>query len=132
MMTRLLASLAAVVALFVAAGVYAEAPVKSGPQVGQEVPGPFHPMNVTGEQAGKKACLYCANGANPVAVVFARGVNPQVATLLKRLDEATEKNTKANMGSFAVFCSDQEGLEKTLQDLAGKQSLKKLVLSIDN
>ena len=65
-------------------------------------------------------------------VVFARGVNPQVATLLKKLDEATEQNGKASMGSFAVFCSDQEGLDGTLKDLAGKQGLKKLVLALDN
>ena len=50
----------------------AEAALKSGPQVGQEVPGPFHPVNINGEQAGKKSCLYCANGPNPVAAVFAR------------------------------------------------------------
>jgi hypothetical protein len=132
MLTRLFAGCAAVAALFVVTGVFAEGTVKSGPQVGQEVPGPFHPMNVTGEQAGKKACLYCANGGNPVAVVFARGVDSQVATLLKKLDEATEKNAKASMGSFAVFCSDKDGLEGTLKDLAGKQGLKKLILSIDN
>jgi hypothetical protein len=106
--------------------------LKSGPQVGQEVPGPFHPVNINGEQAGKKNCLYCANGPNPVAAVFARGVNPEVATLLKRLDEATDKNSKANMGSFAVFCSDKEGLEGALKDLASKQGLKKLVLALDN
>jgi hypothetical protein len=131
MLIRMFACLA-VVALIVASTVHAGAPVKSGPQVGQEVPGPFHPMNVTGEQAGKKNCLYCANGANPVAMVFARNVNPQIASLLKKLDEATAKNAQANMGSFAVFCSDQEGLEGTLKDLAAKQGLKKLVLSIDN
>src|SRR5688500_18031321 len=51
------------------ASVYADNNLKSGPQVGQEVPGPFHPLNVTGAQAGKKACLYCSNGGNPVAVV---------------------------------------------------------------
>src|SRR5437660_7078559 len=123
MLTRLLAVVAAVAALFVN-GVHAGAPVKSGPQVGQEVPGPFHPMNVTGEQAGKKACLYCSNGPSPVAVVFARGVNPQVAALLKKLDEATLNNGKASMGSFAVFCSDKEGLEASLKDLAAKQGLK--------
>jgi hypothetical protein len=30
---------------------------KSGPQVGQIIPGPFHPINVTGDAAGKKNCL---------------------------------------------------------------------------
>src|SRR5437588_5267182 len=111
MLTRLLAGFSMVAVLFVAAGAYADESLKSGPQVGKEVPGPFHPLNVTGEAAGKKNCLYCSNGANPVAVVFARGLTPQVATLLKKLDEATQKNDKANMGSFAVFCSDKEGLE---------------------
>jgi hypothetical protein len=132
MLSRFITSGVALAALFVAGGVFAEGTIKSGPQVGQEVPGPFHPMNVTGEQAGKKSCLYCSNGGNPVAVVFARSVTPQVATLLKKLDEATDKNSKASMGSYAVFCSDKEGLEGALKDLAAKQGLKKLILSIDN
>src|SRR5437660_7401055 len=115
MLTRLFAGFAVVAVLFVAAGIHADESLKSGPQVGKEVPGPFHPLNVTGEKAGMKNCLYCSNGPNPVAVVFARNLNPQVSTLLKRLDEATQHNEKANMGSFAVFCSDQEGLERTLK-----------------
>ncbi len=106
--------------------------VKSGPQVGQDVPGPFHPLNVTGEKAGKKNCLYCSNGANPVAVVFAREATPEVAKLLKQLDEATVKNAKAEMGSYAVFCNDKDGLDKALTKLATEQKLTKLVLSIDN
>lgn len=31
--------------------------LKSGPQPGTNIPGPFHPTNVTGAQAGKKHCL---------------------------------------------------------------------------
>ncbi len=31
--------------------------LKSGPQVGKNIPGPFHPTNVTGAMAGKKHCL---------------------------------------------------------------------------
>jgi len=108
------------------------AALTSGPQVGKEVPGPFHPINVTGEHAGKKFCLFCANSGNPVAAVFAREATPAVAKLLKQLDEATVKNEKANMGSFAVFCSDKDGLDKELKKLDGEQKLKKLVLSIDN
>src|SRR5437660_5063466 len=100
------------------AGVDAGGALKSGPQAGQEVPGPFHPLNVTGASAGKKACLYCSNGGNPVAVVFAREATPAVAKLLKELDEATVKNAKAEMGSYAVFCSDKDGLDKSLSKLA--------------
>lgn len=115
-----------------AAGVFAEGTAKSGPATGEKVPGPFHPLNVTGASAGQKACLYCANGPAPVAVVFARQVNPQVTALLKKLDEATAKNSGANMGSFAVFCSDKDGLVDQLKKVATDQKLTKLVLSIDN
>ena len=114
------------------AGVFAEGTAKSGPGVGQDVPGPFHPLNVTGESAGQKACLYCSNGGNPVAVVFAREINADVTSLLKKLDEATVKNSKASMGSYAVFCSDKDGLAGKLKALAEQQKIKNLVLSIDN
>jgi hypothetical protein len=30
--------------------------LKSGPQPGQNVPGPFNPLNVTGKNAGTKTC----------------------------------------------------------------------------
>jgi hypothetical protein len=33
----------------------AEGP-KSGPQAGQEIPGPFNPLNITGPDAGQKRC----------------------------------------------------------------------------
>jgi hypothetical protein len=113
-------------------GVYAGGTVKSGPQVEETLPGPFHPLNVTGAAKGKKHCLYCSNGANPVACVFAREATPAVAKLLKQLDDATLKNGKASMGSYAVFCSDKEGLDQQLVKLAADQKLQKLVLSIDN
>lgn len=112
--------------------VWADGTAKSGPQVGDKVPGPFHPLNVTGEKAGKKHCLFCENGPNPVAVVFAREVTPEVEALIKKLDEATVKNKDASMGAFAVFCTDKDGLEKQLKALASKTSIKSLVLSIDN
>jgi hypothetical protein len=31
--------------------------LESGPQPGQKLPGPFHPLNITGRAAGTKACL---------------------------------------------------------------------------
>jgi hypothetical protein len=127
-----MSALAMVASALLLTSVYAGGTVKSGPQAGQDVPGPFHPLNVTGEKAGKKNCLYCSNGGNPVAVVFAREATPAVAKLLKQLDEATVKNGKAEMGSYAVFCSDKDGLDKQLVKLAEEQKLTKLILSIDN
>jgi hypothetical protein len=29
---------------------------QSGPQAGEMIPGVFHPLNITGESAGEKAC----------------------------------------------------------------------------
>jgi len=107
-------------------------PIKSGPQTGEDLAGPFHPLNVTGAAAGKKHCLYCENGANPVAVVFARKVSPSLATLIKKIDACTVKNKKASMGSYVVFLSGSESLEGELKNLAAKQGIKSTVLSIDN
>jgi hypothetical protein len=128
----LCASVVLVGSALLVASLQAGGNVKSGPQVGQDVPGPFHPLNLTGEKKGQKNCLYCSNGSNPVAVVFAREATPEVAKLLKQLDEATVKNSGAKMGSYAVFCSDKDGLDKQLEKLADTQKLQKLVLSLDN
>ncbi|HTU92938.1 MAG TPA: hypothetical protein VMF69_22850 [Gemmataceae bacterium] len=112
--------------------VFAAEALQSGPQVNQDVPGPFHPLNVTGKAAGKKNCLYCQNGSNPVAVVFAREVTPEVTKLIKKLDECTAKNTECRMGSYVVFLCDKEGLDKDLKEMADKEKLEKIILSIDN
>jgi hypothetical protein len=112
--------------------VFAAETVKSGPQVDEDVPGPFHPYNVTGQAAGKKNCLYCQNGNNPVAVVFAREVTPEVTKLIKKIDHCTAKNSECKMGSYVVFLCDKEGLDKELKEMAEKEKLENIVLSIDN
>ena len=65
-------------------------------------------------------------------MIFAREISAPLTSLVKKLDESTVKNASARMGSFVVFCSDEEGLDKKLKELATKENLKKLVLSIDN
>ena len=65
-------------------------------------------------------------------MIFAREVTDGLTSLVKKLDEATEKNRGARMGSFVVFCSDDEGLKKKLEELGDKEKLKRIVLTIDN
>ena|SRR5579884_3840209 len=65
-------------------------------------------------------------------MIFAREINDGLTSLVKKIDEATDKYSDCRMGSFVVFCSDDEGLEKKLQDLAKKEKLKHIVLTIDN
>jgi hypothetical protein len=133
---RIVALSAAVLALALVAGTAvaekATASVKSGPQVGEELAGPFHPLNVNGKKAGKKNCLYCEAGQAPVAMIFAREPSANLTKLIKKLDAACVKNKSCKMASFVVFCSDDSKLEGQLKELATSADLKKVVLSIDN
>lgn len=131
-MHRLVAGATLAFALL-AGAVLAAGDIKSGPQPGEKLAGPFHPLNVTGKAAGKKNCLYCSNGSNPVAMVFARELTPEVGKLIKKLDTCTGKHSECEMGSFVVFLGeDSEGLQKKLESFAKKEDLKNIVLSIDN
>lgn len=118
--------------LVLAGTVLAAEGLKSGPQVGKDVPGPFHPLNVTGDNAGEKYCLFCKNGSNPVAMIFARETSDALTSLVKKIDACTEKNAKSNMGSFVVFLSDDESLQSRAKELAKNANLKHCILSIDN
>ncbi len=129
--TRTLAAVTLTLALCVGTGL-AGGGLKSGPQVGEKIPGPFHPTNVTGAAAGKKHCLVCENGTNPVAMVFARDVSPALTKLIQRIDACTAKNKDHSMGSFVVFLSDRESLADQLKKVAADTKLRHTVLSIDN
>jgi hypothetical protein len=59
-------------------------------------------------------------------------VSPALVELIKKIDQATARNTKVKMGSFVVFCSDEEKLEATLKELARKEKIDHCVLSIVN
>jgi hypothetical protein len=65
-------------------------------------------------------------------MIFARGVSDPLTSLVKKIDAETGKNSKARMGSFVVFMSEDEKLSDTLKSLAEKQGLKNCVLAIDN
>jgi hypothetical protein len=120
------------VAALVATGVLAADALQSGPPTGKTIPGPFHPLNVTGDQAGQKFCQVWKNGNNPVAMIFAREVSDPLTSLVKKIDAETIKHKSERMGSFVVFLSDDEGLQNKLKSLAEKQGLKQTVLTIDN
>lgn len=65
-------------------------------------------------------------------MIFAREVTDGLTSLVKKIDAATDKNSSCRMGSFVVFCSDEEGLKKKLETLADKEKLKRTVLTIGN
>ena len=115
------------------AGFAVAAEIKSGPQPGEKIPGPFSPLNVNGDDAGEKRCLVCKNGTNPVVMIFARNADdPMTQKLIKEVDAVTAKNAGCDMGSFVVFCTDDDTTEKKLKDLNAKEKYKKVILSVDN
>jgi hypothetical protein len=112
----------------IAAGVQ---PVKSGLQPHDKITTIFEPLNVTGEHAGEPYCLICENGLAPVAMLFARELDEPLLRLISKLDAATAKQRKEQMGSFVVFLSEKAGLQEELAAAAKKAKLKHTVLSID-
>jgi hypothetical protein len=116
---------------------YAAEDLKSGPQAGERIPGPFHPLNVfNAEKAtanGQKNCLVCQHGPNPVAMIFVREITPAVEALCQKLDAEVGKNKDARMGAFIVVLTDDEKTAETkLKALCESKGIKNVSLAIDN
>jgi len=125
-------ALPAILVLALAGGSFA-ADLRSGPQPGDKVPGPFEPLNVNGDDAGRKQCLYCKHGDSPVAVVFARTADDAaLKKLLAALDAAAEKHQKVEMGTFAVYLSDDAKLAEALRKQCDAAKYKQMILAIDS
>jgi len=132
-LTEMKSKLFAGVAIALIAGFASAAELKSGPQVGEKIRVPFYPLNINGPTPSEKKCLVCRNGDHPVAMIFARSADDKnLVALMKKIDALTASNSDCQMGSFVVFCTDDDKTEKTLAELAKKESYKKLVLSVDN
>jgi hypothetical protein len=65
-------------------------------------------------------------------MVFAREISDPLTSLVKKIDAATAENKACKMGSFFVFCSDDEKLEKKLKEISDKEKLKDTVLTIES
>jgi hypothetical protein len=103
--------------------------VRSGLLPGEPISTIFEPFNVTGPFAGELYCQVCENGANPVAMIFARELSEPLVRLVKKIDAATAANREHEIGSFVVFLNDGEELPPQLRDVAQKQALEKIVLT---
>jgi hypothetical protein len=65
-------------------------------------------------------------------MVFAREASDNLTSLVKKIDDATAKNSKAGMKSFVCFLSDDESLEGKLKALSSKEGIKNTPFAIDN
>lgn len=109
----------------------AETPVKSGLQAGEKLTATFEALVVNGEQAGELRCLVCANGMDPVAMIFAREVSEPLVKLIAKLEARMAADGGRELGCFVVFLGEQEKLQPILAEVARKQRLKHVILSID-
>ncbi len=93
-----------------AAGVCAaESSLDPGLQEGKDdIPGPFHPFDVTGDHAGRFHSPVSEHGLNPTVLIFVRGTEPSpaVLALLQKLDALVVKYPDLRPGVVAVFLSD--------------------------
>lgn len=55
-----------------------------------------------------------------------------MASLVKKIDEATVKNKKAEMGSFVIFLDKSDEMEKKVKTFGDKVAVQKTVLALDN
>lgn len=110
---------------------------------GSDLPGPFHPFNVTGERKGFYQCQICRIAFDPGVMIVKRGVSANAAlrTLLTGLDKQIQENPRARLNGFVVFLTDEKttpildeekraALTQTLEDLAKELNLRHVVVTL--
>jgi hypothetical protein len=124
-------------ALFLASAAADE--LKSGPQVGETIPGPFHYLNVNGAHAGNPHCLVCEFGLRPAVLVFARespSDKSPLGALLQKLDQAVDRYKNAELRAGVVALHDDFAKPQTRVDLVRKwqaaaKDSKHVVVAVD-
>ncbi len=117
-------------ALLATAGLVIAGEVKSGLEEG-EAPPAFNVKDVTGPSKGKSLCYRCQYGAKPVATVFTREINAEVAALVKAIDAKVGENKDKNMCGFVVLLTDDaDAGAKKLEKLATEHNIKNVPLTV--
>jgi hypothetical protein len=132
-MRRLLLVLTLALLLCSRAATAEKSKLESGPQPGDNLPGPYHSLVAHSEDSrlvGTKTDFSEMYGPNPVVLIFAREMSKPLTRLVKKLDAEVARRKSARLGAVVVLLSDDEALEKDLADLARKQGIKKVNLAI--
>jgi hypothetical protein len=117
-------------ALLAVAGIAVAAEVKSGLEAG-ESPAAFNVKDITGPNKGKSLCYRCQYGAKPVAAIFTREINDQVASLIKEIDGKVGENKDKKMCAFVVLLTDDaDAGAKKLAKLAEEKKITNVPLTV--
>ncbi len=85
----------------------------------------FYVTDITGPAKGEKLCYRCRYGGKPVVSVFVRDVNPEVAKLVKEIDNTVAQHKDAGMAAFVVLLTENpEGDAEKLKKLAAEQGIQ--------
>ena len=118
-------SFAAFAAVMIVAPAFAG--LESGPKVGSDV-APFEVKDVTGKFKGTEVCYRCKLGDAPVVAIFAREINDKVEKACKELN--AQMTTNKELKGFFVYISEDEKAESQLREIAKKNELKVLPLTV--
>ena len=102
--------------------------VKSGLPEGEKV-GAYYVKDVTGPSAGEELCYRCKFGNKPVVNIFARNIDDSFVALIKDVDAKMAENDKLN-GFVTLLTDDPAAAEKELKELAAKNKIKNLPLTV--
>jgi len=117
-------------AVMATAGICLGEEVKSGLEKGG-APTPFNVKDITGPSAGKSLCYRCQYGAAPVTCIFTREITPEVATLVKNIDDQVGANKEKNMHAFVVLLTDDaDAGAKQLTKLKEEQKIANVPLTV--
>lgn len=122
----------AVVMLLVGGLASAQAPIRSGPQPKEDIPGAFRPLNINGKYANEPHCLVCENGLHPVVMIFAHDLSDPLVNLIAKVETEAVKHRKQSLGAFVVFLKDGEAFRKDLEQVAKTRQLRHTILSIED
>jgi hypothetical protein len=107
--------------------------LKSGPQVGDNLPGPFHSLVAHSEEprlVGKKTDFFEMYGQAPVVLIFAREMTKPLTKLVSKLDAETAKPKSTKLKVIVVILSDDDALENNLKEYGETQGIKHVNLAI--
>lgn len=114
--------------------------LKSGPQAGETIPGPFHYLNINGPHAGSPHCLVCEFGLRPVVLVFVHDLpgtdKSPLMDLLQKLDEAVDRYKNAELRAGVVVLNEEFAKEPARKELVRRlessaRDLKHVLIAVD-
>jgi hypothetical protein len=119
-----------VFAVLATAGLAFAAGVQSGLDIGEGTTA-FNVKDITGPNKGKSLCYRCQYGAKPVACVFTREINDEVASLIQQIDATVAGNKDKNMSAFVVLLTDDaDAGAKQLEKLAIDKKITNVPLTV--